>query len=99
MVRQQQQVAAILQQDPNIASVMSSVGAGGSSAAGNSGRVFLRLKPRGQRALSADQLIDALRTRLNGIPGMRVYMQNPPLIRIGGQLTRSLYQYTLQGPD
>jgi HAE1 family hydrophobic/amphiphilic exporter-1 len=99
MVRQQQQVAAILRQDPNIASVMSSVGAGGSSAAGNAGRVFVKLKPRDQRALSADQLIDALRPKLGGIPGMRVYMQNPPLIRIGGQLTRSLYQYTLQGPD
>jgi HAE1 family hydrophobic/amphiphilic exporter-1 len=46
-----------------------------------------------------DSVMQRLRTKLAEIPGINVYLQNPPVIRIGGQLTKSLYQYTLQGPD
>ncbi|HWU37409.1 MAG TPA: efflux RND transporter permease subunit, partial [Candidatus Acidoferrum sp.] len=49
--------------------------------------------------LSADEIIRELRPRLAGVPGIRVFLQSPPLIRVGGQLTKSLYQYTLQGSD
>jgi len=99
MVAHQQQVADVLRHDPNIQNFSSSVGAGGSSAAGNTGRVFARLTPREQRKLTPEQVIEELRPKLNAIPGIRVFMQNPPLIRIGGQLTKGLYQYTLQGTD
>jgi HAE1 family hydrophobic/amphiphilic exporter-1 len=99
MVRHQQQVAAIVRQDPNIESFMSSVGSGGVSDTGNTGRLGLMLKPRSQRKLSADQIIQALRPKLASVPGIRVFLQNPPLIRVGGQMTKSLYQYTLQGAD
>ncbi|HSC70465.1 MAG TPA: multidrug efflux RND transporter permease subunit [Candidatus Methylomirabilis sp.] len=99
MVRHQQQVAAIIRQDPNIDSFMSSVGAGGASDTQNTGRLGLMLKPRSDRKLSADEIIQKLRPQLAGVPGMRVFLQNPPLIRIGGHLTKSLYQYTLQGAD
>jgi HAE1 family hydrophobic/amphiphilic exporter-1 len=75
------------------------VGAGGTSAAGNMGRVFARLKPRGERKLTPEEVIEELRPKFSTIPGMRVYLQNPPLIRIGGQLTKGLYQFTLQGTD
>jgi HAE1 family hydrophobic/amphiphilic exporter-1 len=44
-------------------------------------------------------VIQDLRPKLAQVPGVRAYLQNPPTIRIGGQLTKSLYQYTLQGPD
>ena len=44
-------------------------------------------------------MIEALRPKLAQVPGFRVFLQNPPLIRIGGQNTRSLYQFTLQNPD
>jgi multidrug efflux pump subunit AcrB len=54
------------------------------------------LKPRSQRKLSADQLVQKLRGELNSIPGMRVYLQNPPPIPLGGRLSKSQYQFTLQ---
>ena len=78
---------------------MSSVGAGGASDTQNTGRMGIMLKPRSERKLSADEIIQELRPKLATVPGMRVFLQNPPLIRMGGQLTKSLYQYTLQGTD
>jgi HAE1 family hydrophobic/amphiphilic exporter-1 len=99
MVRHQQQVAVILRQDPNIDSFMSSVGSGGASDTQNTGRFGIMLKPRAQRKLSADEIIQELRPKLGGVPGMRVFLQNPPIIRVGGHMTKSLYQYTLQGAD
>ncbi|MCC6347741.1 MAG: efflux RND transporter permease subunit, partial [Nitrospirales bacterium] len=99
MVRHQRALAAIIRQDPNVESFMSSVGAGGSSQSGNTGRIFIRLKPRSQRRLSADQIIQELRPRLAVVPGIRIFMQNLPPIRIGGQLTKSQYQFTVQGTD
>ena len=99
MVQHQQAVAAIVRQDPNVSSFMSSVGASGSSTTGNAGRLFIRLTPRGERRLSADQVIQELRPKLAEVPGMRVFLQNLPTISIGGQLTKSQYQYTLQGAD
>jgi HAE1 family hydrophobic/amphiphilic exporter-1 len=99
MVAQQQQVAAILHADPNIDAFSSSVGSGGMTTSGNTGRLMIRLKPRTERKLTPEQVIEGLRPKLNAIPGIRTYLQNPPLVRIGGQVSRSLYQYTLQGPD
>jgi len=99
MVRHQQQVAAILRGNPNLASFMSSVAIGGATPTGNTGRLGLMLKPRSQRKLSADEIIQELRPKLASVPGIRVFLQNPPLIRVGGQMTKSLYQYTLQGTD
>jgi HAE1 family hydrophobic/amphiphilic exporter-1 len=100
MVERQQQVAAILRQDPNIDAFSSSVGGGGGGpTGGNAGRVFARLKPREARKLTPEQIIEELRPKLHAIPGIRTYLQNPPLVRVGGQVSRSLYQYTLQAPD
>jgi HAE1 family hydrophobic/amphiphilic exporter-1 len=61
--------------------------------------MFMRLKPRSERELSVDQVISELRPKLNQVPGIRVFLQNPPPLRIGGMVTRSLYQFTLQSPD
>ena len=61
--------------------------------------MMARLKPRSERSLNADEVIQELRPKLSSVPGIQVYMQNPPPIRIGGYLTKSQYQYTLQGPD
>ncbi|HLB25651.1 MAG TPA: efflux RND transporter permease subunit [Nitrospirota bacterium] len=99
MKRHQQALAAIAREDENIGGVMSSVGAGGPNAASNTGRMFLVLKPRRERELSADKVIEELRPKFSQVPGIKVFMQNLPPIRIGGQLTKSLYQLTLQGPD
>lgn len=77
----------------------SSIGAGGPTTTGNSGRMFLRLKPRSMGRPHVDQIIQRLRGRLNSVPGITAFLQNPPLIRIGGTFTKALYQFTLQGPD
>jgi HAE1 family hydrophobic/amphiphilic exporter-1 len=98
MVKHQREVAEIIGKDPNVASFMSSVGADGRST-GNAGRVFMRLKPRSERKLSADEVIQELRPKLAAIPGINVYLQNPPTIRLGGSLSKSLYQFTLQDVD
>src|SRR5262249_3079763 len=99
MVNHQQQIAAILQKDPNVAGFMSSVGGGRGGTSSNQGRIFLRLKPRTERKLTADQLARQLTPRLNAVPGMRVFLQNPPPVRIGSRSAKSQYQYTLSGTD
>ncbi len=99
MVRHQKELAEILRKDPNVNSFMSSVGAGGPNLANNTGRMFAQLKPKKERKLSVDEIIETLRPQLSTVPGIRAFMQNLPTIRIGGQLTKSLYQFTLQGPS
>ncbi len=99
MARHQQALAAVVAADPNVDAFMSSIGATGPNATSNSGRIFMRLKPRAQRKLTADQVIEELRPKLARVPGIRAFLQNPPPIRIGGSLTKSLYQLTLQDPD
>ena len=99
MVQHQQKVAALLAQDPNIAAFMSSVGGGERGGTSNQGRLVIRLKPRHERKLSADQVARSLTPRLNSIPGMRVFVQNPPPVRIGSRTAKSQYQFTVQGAD
>jgi HAE1 family hydrophobic/amphiphilic exporter-1 len=63
------------------------------------GQALKLVRPLFEHHLSADEMIERFRPRLSGIPGIRVFMQNLPPIRIGGQLTKSQYQFTLEGPD
>jgi HAE1 family hydrophobic/amphiphilic exporter-1 len=99
MVEHQMRVAEIVQNDPRVESFMSSVGGGGpGGGAINSGFLFIRLKPREGRP-HVDKIIEEFRPKFAGLTGIRVFMQNLPPIRIGGQLTKSQYQFTLQGPD
>jgi hydrophobic/amphiphilic exporter-1 (mainly G- bacteria), HAE1 family len=98
MVRKQQAAAAIVARDPNVDAFMSSCGQRGASGF-NNGVIFMHLKPRAERALSADQVIAELRPKLAQLPGLRSYVQNPPPIRLGGRLTSAQYQYTLQSGD
>ncbi|MDC3958411.1 efflux RND transporter permease subunit [Polyangium jinanense] len=100
MSRYQAAAADIVRAHPGVASVMSSHGAGGPSGAGNTGRFFIRLKDRDERdGKKPEQIIAELRPELARIPGLEVYLQNPPPIRLGGQLSRALYQFTLTGAD
>ena len=97
MIRYQSQLAAIASRDPNIQDVQSSVGSGGPRANGtNTGSMLLKLKATGDRDLNADEIIQELRPKLARITGINAYMQNPPAIRVGGQQSKSTYQYTLQ---
>ena len=93
VVRHQLQVNEILKNDPNVADFMASVGGG------NSGRLSIRLVPRSQRRLDADGVIRSLMPKFSQIPGIQVFLNNPPAIRIGGRSSRAVYQFTLQSPD
>jgi hydrophobic/amphiphilic exporter-1 (mainly G- bacteria), HAE1 family len=100
MVQRQNQIVNILKTDPDIAAYASSVGGGGGGGGGtNTGRLTLRLKSRDERKATPEEIIARLRPKLNGIPGMRAFLSNPPVIRIGGMSSRSTYQFTLQAPD
>jgi len=96
MMALQQQVASVLQHDPNVMNIMSSLG-----SPINQGRMFFRLKDKKDRVnhMTAMQVIQELRPKVSQIPGLNVFMQIPPTIRIGGTLTKSQYQYALQSPD
>jgi hydrophobic/amphiphilic exporter-1 (mainly G- bacteria), HAE1 family len=98
MMRKQQAAAAIAGQNPYVQEYFSGIGASGSSTVLNTGRIFMRLKPRSERP-PADQIIQQMRPQFSQVPGMNVYPQILPTIRIGGQLTKGLYQYTLQDAD
>jgi HAE1 family hydrophobic/amphiphilic exporter-1 len=123
MKKYQQEVSAIVQANPNVATVFALAGAGGPSGGGNSGIFFAHLKERPSatmefwagienffhishkgfgpeyRLVSTDDVIQQLRPGLMSIPGVLVFMQNPPPIQLSAHLTKSQYQYTLEGPD
>ncbi|MFZ5625197.1 MAG: efflux RND transporter permease subunit [Gemmatimonadota bacterium] len=99
MVRYQQQAAAILRADPDIAAFMSALGSGGRSTTINQGRFVIRLKPRSERTRTADEIARDLNAKISQIPGLRGYITNPPVINIGGRSSKSLYQFTLQSGD
>ena len=99
MVQHQRAAAAIVQEDPNVKSFMSGVGGGGRNTTTNQGRLFIHLKPRDERPLGADDVARSLTRKLAAVPGMRVFLNNPPVINIGGRSSKSQYQFTLQGSD
>lgn len=99
MKRHQQALAQIVGEDPNVEAFMSFVGAGGTRVASNSGFMFIRLKPHSQRRLKADEVIQELRPKVAKVPGILMFLQNPPPIRLEAQLAKSQYQFYLQSPD
>ena len=95
MQRHQDEAAKILWSDPNLQGTLSSVGYGGARGGSNQGYFRMGLKPRSERA-PIDQVIAELRGKLAAIPGLNVYLQNRPVIAIGGLVSKAQYQYTLQ---
>jgi HAE1 family hydrophobic/amphiphilic exporter-1 len=98
MVRQQKAVMAVVSKNPYLKNFFSAIGASRHSVSGNTGRIFIRLIPRNQRP-GVVEVIQQLRPQFATIPGIRVFPQVLPPIRIGGMLTKSQYQMTLQSPD
>ena len=92
MVQHQKALNEIVMKQPWVNSFMST------AAGGNSGRIFMRLTPRKERK-SAMELVQELRPIVSQVPGINAYPQVLPPIRIGGNLTKSQYQFTLQDPD
>src|SRR5438876_4109955 len=101
MAQYQRAICEVFRADENVQAFMSTVGGASAATMGgpNFGQILVRLKPRIQRKLLVSGVIDELRPKLAGFPGMRVYLQNPPTVRIGGQVTKSLYQLSLQSTD
>ncbi len=101
MVEHQKEVAELLRQDPNIESLVSNVGGTASTTLGgpNFGQMVVHLKPRSERKMLVNEIIDDLRVKLADFPGMRVFLQNPPTVQLGGQVTKSPYQFSLYAPD
>jgi HAE1 family hydrophobic/amphiphilic exporter-1 len=97
MLKPQTQVSQIVQQDPDVAVVTSTIGAGGVTV--NQGRLFITLKDFGQRHATADEVLQRLRKAVAQVIDVRVYFQIVQNINIGGRLSKSQYQYTLQGTD
>ena len=90
MAKHHRAVMEVIQKHPDVAS------AGGMVPGGNTGFVFVRMKPRDERERSVDQVIDDLRPKVGAIPGVMVFMQNPPPITVSGQQGSSAYSLTLQ---
>jgi hydrophobe/amphiphile efflux-1 (HAE1) family protein len=99
MVRRQHALTDVIMHDPDVASVVSVVGAAAGSQTMNNGRVFITLKPRGQRGASADQLIARWRPQLAKVQGAALFLQANQDITVGARPTRTQYQYTLQDAD
>jgi len=101
LVEYQGQVAEIIRADPNVAGLVSTIGGTAAQTLGgpNLGQLVVHLKPRDERSELANDIIARLRPQLAMVPGMRVYLQNPPTVRIGGQVSKSLYQFSMQSPD
>jgi hydrophobic/amphiphilic exporter-1 (mainly G- bacteria), HAE1 family len=93
LVEYQKRLADIIRKDPNVEAFLANVNNG------NYNQMQVTLKPRKQRPLSAQQLVDKLRPQLSNFAGFKVSMNLPPALRIGGRQSNSSYQYTLQGID
>ena len=98
MAERQQALLDALMRDPAVATVGAAVGAGGGNTTVNNGRVYIALKPKSQRG-SMDQVLARLRTNLAKLQGITLYMQAAQDITIGGRVSKTLYQYTLNDAD
>ncbi len=93
LVDYQKRLADVIRKDPNVEAFLANVNNG------NYNQMQVTLKPRKERPLSAQQLVDKLRPQLNNYAGFKVSMNLPPAIRVGGRQSSSNYQFTLQGID
>jgi len=94
MKQRQEELGKIVQADPAVASVAMAIG--GNGRAGNTGNLYITLKPRDERTASAQQIIARLRPKLEKVEGARLYMQAAQDVRLGGRPTRTQFEFTLQ---
>ncbi|MFI5183192.1 MAG: efflux RND transporter permease subunit, partial [Vicinamibacteria bacterium] len=97
MAKKQIELCAIVMADPAVDNVISFAGSGAGST--NTGRLFISLKPKSERNVTADQVIARLRGPLSKVPGASMYLQAVQDVRMGGRLSGAQYQYTLQDAD
>ncbi|HWB45405.1 MAG TPA: efflux RND transporter permease subunit [Hyphomicrobiaceae bacterium] len=99
MLHHQEELGAIIGADPAVATYAMAIGSGGSTSTINNGRFFITLKPKGERDASADQVIARLRPKLAKVEGARLFLQSAQDVNVGGRLSRTQFQYTLQDAD
>jgi HAE1 family hydrophobic/amphiphilic exporter-1 len=98
MSERQKALAALLQADPAVEYINSTVGAGGPNSTTNYGRFFISLKPKHERD-SAQVVIGRLRRTALQVPGLQAFFQSIQNLNIGGRISKSQYQYVLQSGD
>ncbi|MBY0561106.1 efflux RND transporter permease subunit [Hyphomicrobium sp.] len=96
MLSRQEKIGDVVASDPAVATVAMAIGAGGPTSALNSGRVYITLKPKGQRDSSAFEIIRRLQPKLAKVEGVRLFMQAAQDVTVGGRASRTQFQYTLQ---
>jgi hydrophobe/amphiphile efflux-1 (HAE1) family protein len=94
MKRHQEELSQIVQADPAVDSIAMFIGGGGTAL--NSGRMYITLKPHGERNVDAQQIIARLRPKLAKVEGARLYLQASQDVRLGGRATRTQFEFTLQ---
>jgi hydrophobe/amphiphile efflux-1 (HAE1) family protein len=92
----QQRVNALVLKDPTVSSVVSTIGAGVAGQTANNGRMYITLKPWGERHENVMQIISRLDQQMNDVKGIRLFLQPAQDVQVGGRLSRTQYQYTLQ---
>ena len=93
MQRHHQELVAIIKKEPGVKDIFSF------TDTNNTGRIVVSLIPRNKRHKSSEEIIQTLRPKIEQVAGIKLYLQTPPTIRLTGQLTKSLYQLTLQSPN
>ena len=93
----QERLGAVVQRDPDVASVAMAIGGTGNAL--NTGRMYITLKSRDERRSDAFQIIDRLRPELEKVGGARLFLQAAQDVRLGGRASRTQFQYTLQDSD
>jgi HAE1 family hydrophobic/amphiphilic exporter-1 len=95
-----QQVARVVGEDPDVEGVLAQMdGANGSAGTNQARMMMITLKPLSVRKSTPEEIIRRLRPKVSRIPGVNVFLTNPPAIRLGARMARSTYQYTMQGLD
>ncbi|HVW27573.1 MAG TPA: multidrug efflux RND transporter permease subunit [Polyangiaceae bacterium] len=99
MMKLQQAVTDVILKDPDVENVASSLGSDGTNPTVNSGRVSITLKPRKDRAHTADEIITALEPKLAAISGIETHLQSVQDLQIDARVSRTQFQYTLEDAD
>jgi HAE1 family hydrophobic/amphiphilic exporter-1 len=99
MVERQTQIAEIIRKHPDVESLIYNVGAFGLSQSLNSGFLVVKLKHYTKRRYGVNTIIKQLEPKVNKVPGIKIFLQNIPIIPIGGKITKGVYQYNILDPD
>jgi multidrug efflux pump len=99
MAEKQLELAKAVMEDPAVESLSSFIGADGTNITTNSGRMSINLKPLDQRKISASNLIRRLKSRLDKVKGIQLFMEPVQDITVDDRVSRTQYQYTLEDSD